>query len=221
MPQLPREEPFDLHSSQLQLEKSAVQVRLLKGPIYRARHKQLWFCLERDQFQIREYFQEIGLSLHLDDVEGYAFLKQIDFEQEDNNQSVEEQDSTKQEQENIQIPRLISRRSLSFGHTLILVLLRKRLAEHDSEDSSPRLMVSRSEIHQWLHPFFAAVSNELKQSRDFDSLIKKMIEMGILSNIVNTKDEFEVQRIINSMLNADQIVSLLDKLKEYKIKEDS
>jgi hypothetical protein len=220
MQQLSTEETIASLSSQQQVEKSAVQVRLLKGPVYRARHKELWFCLERDQFQIREYFQQIGLSLYLDDAEGYAFLKQIDFEEEESNQSIEEGHSTIQLSEKLQIPRLISRRSLSFGHTLILVLLRKRLAEHDSEESSPRLMVSRSEIYQWLQPFFATVSNEIKQSRDFDSLIKKVIEMGVLSNLSNTKDEFEVQRIIKSLVNAEQIVTLLDKLKDYKIKEE-
>jgi len=50
-------------SERQQQEKSAVQIKLLKGPLYRAKHKDLWPWLERDQFQIREYFQQIGLSL--------------------------------------------------------------------------------------------------------------------------------------------------------------
>ncbi len=186
-------------SERQQQEKSTVQIKLLKGPVYRAKHKDLWSWLERDQFQIREYFQQIGLSLLLDDAEGYAFLKQQDFD-------YEEGDST------LELPRLISRRQLSFGQTLLLVLLRKRLAEHDSEESSPRLLISRSEMQQWLVGFYPDVSNQVKQQKDFNALINKVKEMGFISVLVNHQDEFEVQRIIKALINAEQIVNLLDML---------
>lgn len=180
-----------------QQEKSAVQIKLLKGPIYRAKHKELWPCLERDQFQIREYFQQIGLSLLLDDAEGYAFLKQQEFDVDEGT---------------LELPRLISRRQLSFGQTLLLVLLRKRLAEHDSEESSPRLLVNRSEMQQWLVGFYPEVSNQVKQQKDFNALINKVKEMGFISVLINHQDEFEVQRIIKALINAEQIVNLLDML---------
>jgi len=178
-------------------EKSAVQIKLLKGPLYRAKHKELWPWLERDQFQIREYFQQIGLSLLLDDAEGYAFLKQQEFDADESA---------------FELPRLISRRQLSFGQTLLLVLLRKRLAEHDSEESSPRLIISRTEMQQWLVGFYPEVSNQVKQQKDFNALINKVKEMGFISLLVNHQDEFEVQRIIKALINAEQIVSLLDML---------
>jgi len=180
-----------------QQEKSAVQIKLLKGPLYRAKHRELWPWLERDQFQIREYFQQIGLSLLLDDAEGYAFLKQQEFDADESA---------------FELPRLISRRQLSFGQTLLLVLLRKRLAEHDSEESSPRLIISRTEMQQWLVGFYPEVSNQVKQQKDFNALINKVKEMGFISLLVNHQDEFEVQRIIKALINAEQIVSLLDML---------
>jgi len=180
-----------------QQEKSAVQIKLLKGPIYRAKHKDFWSWLERDQFQIREYFQQIGLSLLLDDAEGYAFLKQQEFDAEEMA---------------VELPRLISRRQLSFGQTLLLVQLRKRLAEHDSEESSPRLIVNRSEMQQWLVGFYPEVSNQVKQQKDFNALINKVKEMGFISVLVNHQDEFEVQRIIKALMNAEQIVNLLEML---------
>ncbi len=211
--------------SQQLAEKSALQVRLLKGPLYRARQRDLWQCLERDQYQIREYFHQIGLSLILDDAEGYAFLRQQDFEaievpeagiEDSDNGSENNKTKSKNKHE---IPRLITRRALSFSNTLLMILLRKRLAEHDSEDSSPRLIVSRSEIHQWLQPYFPSVSNEIKQRREFDSLIKKIIEMGFLSTLSNHQDDFEVQRIIKALVSAEEIASLLEKLSSYKFKK--
>ncbi len=210
-------------SKQQQIEKSAVQIRLLKGPVYRAKHKDLWFYLERDQFQIREYFHQIGLNLYLDDAEGYAFLRQMELEHSESTSeaNIDNILIANKVDEKSELPRLITRRALPFSQTLLLLLLRKRLAEHDSEESAPRLMVSRSDIHQWLQPFYATVSNEIKQRRDFDSLIKKIIEMGVLTSLTNTKDEFEVQRIIKALVSAEQIVSLIDKLKDYKKKVDS
>ncbi len=200
-----QESLFNSLSQQQLTEKSTLQIRLLKGPLYRAKQRDLWQCLERDQYLIREYFQQIGLSLVLDNAEGYAYLKQMDFETSD--------DAVEQSKEEIlEIPRLISRRAMSFGHTLLIVLLRKRLAEHDSEDSSPRLIVSRAEIHQWLQPYYPTVSNEVKQRKDFDGLIKKVIEMGFLSTLINHQDDFEVQRIIKALVNAEEIASILEKL---------
>lgn len=176
-------------SEQAQRDQSALLIRLLKGPVYRARHRELWEQLLRDQQAIRDYFQHLGLGLTLDDVEGYAFMAQLQFENDD-----------------AELPRLIPRRSLTLAQTLLLVALRKRLAEHDDEESAPRLIVSRQEIYQWLQPYSPEVSNQLKQQREYDALIKKIIEMGFLSSITNHPDDFEVQRIIKAFVNAEQIV---------------
>lgn len=176
-------------SEQAQRDQSALLIRLLKGPVFRARHRDLWEQLLRDQQIIRDYFQHLGLGLTLDDAEGYAFMAQLQFESEDT-----------------ELPRLITRRSLTFMQTLLLVALRKRLAEHDDEESAPRLIVSRQEIYQWLQPYSPEVSNELKQQREYDALIKKVAEMGFLSSIANLPDDFEVQRIIKAFVNAEQII---------------
>jgi len=170
---------------------AALKVRLLKGPVYRAKHRDLWDVLERDQALIRSYFDQIGLSLRLDDAEGYAFLQQREVDTEE---------------EQTEIPSLITRRQLSFGQTLLLILLRKRLAEHDSEESSPRLIVERQEIWQWLAPHFPDASNEVKQHKEFDALIKKITQMGFLNQLPNHKNDFEVQRILKAFVTAEQIV---------------
>ena len=188
----------DTNNRQLQ-QKYTVEVRLLKGPVYRAKNKDIWQWLERDQFVIREFFQQLNLSLILDDAEGYAFLRQ------------HQQNADSSE---IEIPALITRRKLSFSQTLLLVLLRKRLAEHDSEESTPRLIISRQEIHQLLSEFYPHVSNEIKQQQYFSALISKVCEMGFLSQLSKHQDDFEVQRIIKAVINAEQITELTDMLQQ-------
>ncbi len=177
--------------SDAQRDKSAVLIRLLKGPLYLNRQRDLWQVLLREQYSIRDYFQQIGLSLLIDEAEGYAFLKQPESEPEESGQ---------------ELPRLVTRRSLSFAQTLLLVCLRKRLAEHDSEESAPRLIVTRQEIHQWLLPYFPEVGNEVKQRRELDALIKKIEEMGFLSALPKHTDDFEVPRILKAFVTAEQIV---------------
>lgn len=182
-----------------QQQKSAVQIRLLKGVLYRSKQRDLWQYLERDQFQIREFFQQLGLSLSLDDAEGYAFLKQLDFEPDSGV---------------LELPRLISKRNLSFNQTLLLVSLRKRLAEHDSEESAPRLIVRRDEIHQWLVPYFPQVSNEIKQHREIDALITKIVQMQFIKPLLNHSDDFEVLRILKAFISAEQIIEFNQHLQD-------
>lgn len=190
-------------SEQAQRDQSALLIKLLKGPLYRARHRDLWEQLLRDQQSIRDYFQHLGLGLTLDEAEGYAFMAQLQFENDDT-----------------ELPRLISRRSLTLAQTLLLVALRKRLAEHDDQESAPRLIVSRQEIYQWLQPYSPEVSNELKQQREYDALIKKVIEMGFLSSITNHPDDFEVQRIIKAFVNAEQIAEFSQLLTPQQEQKD-
>lgn len=193
----------DALSDRHQYEKSTVLIKLLKGPLFRHQHRDLWQLLERDEVTVRAYFQSIGLAVFVDDAEGYAFLKQEDGEDNDS----------------LALPRLMTRRQLSFSQSLLLVLIRKRLAEHDSEESAPRLIISRDEMHQALMPFFPDVSNELKQRDSFDSLIKKTQELGFLSPLKNHKDDFEVQRIIKAFITPDQITDFLTQLAQSQTTE--
>ncbi|HCB2601969.1 TPA: DUF4194 domain-containing protein [Citrobacter koseri] len=174
---------------------SRILIRLLKGPLYRSRHRDLWEAMVRDQQSIRSYFQPLGLSLTLDEAEGFAFLVQ-------------------QQPENDDFPRLIPRRNLTFTQSVLLVSLRKRLAEHDAEEGAPRLIVTRQEIYSWLKPYLPEVNNEVKQNKDLDALIKKFSEMGFISVLTNHPDEFEVLRIIKAIVTAEQINTFIQLFRE-------
>jgi len=198
-------------------QKSVLQIRLLKGPISRQKQADLWAWLARDQYQIRQYFAEIGLSLTLDEAEGYAFLRQTAIEEPASSLAAQhnEHNEKNTEQAGLTLPRLIAKRALPFAQSLLLVLIRKRLAEHDSEESSPRLIITRSEIHQWLQPYFQMDNNEVKQQREFNALINKIAELGFIRVLSNYPDEFEVQRIIKAFINAEHIAQQVSLLTEY------
>ena len=67
---------------------------------------------------VRDYVAVLGLELAVDEAEGYAFLRSRVPEDED---------------DAAPMPRLVARRPLSFPVSLLLALLRKKLAESDAK----------------------------------------------------------------------------------------
>jgi hypothetical protein len=118
------------------LDLSTVVITLLKGVIYREADERLWGALLTLQVQVRGYVSMLALDLVLDEAEGYAFLK-------GRNDSEDDDPSPK-------LPRLIARRPLSFPVSLLLALLRKKLAEFDAggghDGDGSRLVLTRDEI---------------------------------------------------------------------------
>jgi len=109
-------------------------VQLMKGAVYRDTHDKAWQQLLQLQPQVRDYVEVLGLQVVIDEAEGYAFLRQRPVDEDDSNQ----------------IPRLVPRRSLSFHVSLLLALLRKKLAEFDAQSGDTRLMLTRAQIAEML-----------------------------------------------------------------------
>jgi len=111
---------------------SALVITLLKGVIYREEDESLWGVLLDLQARVRDYVSVLGLDLMLDEAEGYAFLR-----------SRPEPTTS----EGIpKLPRLVARRPLSFPVSLLLALLRKKLAEFDAGGGETRLVLTRDDI---------------------------------------------------------------------------
>lgn len=89
----------------------AVVTRLFKGVLYREADEKVWQALGELSSHVQDYVSVLGLELFLDDVEGYAFLRSRGDDGE------------------LALPRLVPRRQLTFHVSLLLALLRARLAE--------------------------------------------------------------------------------------------
>lgn len=113
-------------------ELSSIVIPLLKGVIYQEENPALWNSLMNLQAGIRDYVAVLGLELIIDEAEGYTFLRsQTESEAEGTNT----------------IPRLMARRQLSYPVSLLLALLRKKLAEFDAGAGDTRMILSLSLIH--------------------------------------------------------------------------
>jgi hypothetical protein len=144
------------HSTDRQ-ELSILAINLLKKVLYRDDDGALWQALLDQQAQLRDYFAVLDLELILDEAEGHAFLRARPDHPEASGSK---------------LPRLIARRPLSFPVSLLLALLRRKLAEFDAGSDQTRLILSRSDIADLLRVFLPENSNEARLIDQIDAHIK-------------------------------------------------
>lgn len=173
-------------------------IRLFQGIIY-AEEKE-WNELISNRYEIEKYFGGIGLELFLDDTEGYAFVKQKEFSEDENPPL-----------------RLVSKRQLTFSITIICVLLKEELLKFDASSSdSGRLILSKEDIINAVQSFYPPESsNEAKRIEKIQADINKLIDYGFIKWQNEKKTTIEVKRIIKAIFKADKLNEIKEKLSEY------
>lgn len=186
---------------------STLLVRLLKNVLYREDDEGLWASLLRLQIRIREYVAVLGLELMLDEAEGYAFLK--------GRPDPDADDSTSR------LPRLVARRQLSYPVSLLLALLRKKLAESDAGGGDTRLILNRDQIVKIMRVFLADTSNETRLVDQIDAYINKVTDLGFLRKLKSSGGgtepaAYEVRRILKAFVDAQWLAELDARLEAYR-----
>ncbi len=176
---------------------SLVLVQLYQGPLYRDTHERLWEPLLRLQSSIGDHVGVLGLRLEIDESDGYAYFR-----------SLPDDDSEG-------YPRLVSRHLLSYHVSLLLALLRKRLAEFDAHSSDSRLVLSRDQIVEMLSLYLRETSDETKTARSIDRYIKQVEDLGFLRRLRGEAELFEVKRIIRAFIDGQWLSDLDRRLDEY------
>jgi hypothetical protein len=189
----------ELESAGRQASLAAVLIALFKGVLYDDQSPEQWHALQQLQPRVRDQVSLFGLELVVDEAEGYAYLRQ--------------RPAAEGEQE---LPRLVQRRQLGFGVSLLLALLRKKLAEHDAGGGDPRLILSRDEIVDLMQLFLPDSTNEAKLVDRIDAHINRVIELGFLRRLRGQDDRFEVRRILKAFVDAQWLSQLEQKLAEYR-----
>lgn len=188
-----------------QYDLTAVAVPLLKGVIYRDEDPLVWAALITLQSRVRDYMTVLGLDLVLDEAEGYAFLR--------SKAAPDDEDSPK-------LPRLVRRQPLSFHVSLLLALLRKKLAEFDASGGETRLIVSRDAVVEMIRVFLPAVSNESRLIDSVETHLNKVIELGFVRRLkaqtTGQEAMFEVRRILKAFVDAQWLADFDLQLAAYQ-----
>lgn len=175
-----------------------VVVPLFQGVLYRENAEPQWQALLDLQARVRDYCGVIGLELILDEAEGYAYLRQ--------------RASTP---ETPDLPRLVQRRQLSFPVSLILVLLRKKLAEFDALSADTRLVVSREDIVDQMRLFLPDTANEARLLDRMDTHLGKVVDLGFLRRLRGQDGQFEVRRVLKAFVDAQWLDDFAQRLDGY------
>lgn len=187
---------------------SVLLVGLLKGVLYRDSDERSWGALLNLQARVRDYLAVLNLELVLDEAEGYAFVKSRPEPADDDTAP--------------RLPRLVARRPLSFPVSLLLALLRKKLAEFDAGGGGTRLVLERGDIVELVRVFLPDGSNEARLIDQIDTTINKVVELGFLHKLKpaggapSGPASYEVKRILKAFVDAQWLAEFDARLAAYQ-----
>jgi hypothetical protein len=177
-----------------------VVTTLMRGALYREANERVWRLLVPLQARVRDYVSVLGLSVVVDEAEGYAYL-----------QSRPEADDGDPDR----IPRLIPRRPLSFPVSLLLALVRKRLAEFDAKGTDTRLMLTRDQIVDMMRLFLPSGDNEVRTVDRIEGYLAKAVELGFIRKVRDGESLYEVRRILKAFVDGQWLADFDKRLAEY------
>lgn len=177
-------------------------IRLLQGAVFDD-DADIWHKVTSFQRQIHQFFWQIGIVLHLDEREGFAYLSQPDREDE-----VE------------QLPRLVRRRAISYELTLLLLILRERLEAFDSSTfDATKCFITKQEIIEAMELLLGEKTDQVKGLNRIDSDIKKAVSYGFLKAASAPQDglevlTYEIRRIIKAKITNQMLETIREQLEE-------
>ncbi|MGA4540880.1 DUF4194 domain-containing protein [Uniformispora flossi] len=175
--------------------------QLMKGVVYRDQHEAAWRHLMAGQAQVRDHVAVIGLTVVVDDAEGYAYLTS----------RPEDPDA---QGETVELPRLVPRHRLSLHVSLLLALLRKRLAEHDAQGGDARLVLTGEQIADMMRLFLPETTQEARLMDRIKVHIAKAEDLSFLRRLGGT-DAYEVRRILKAFVDAEWLSGFEEALRAY------
>jgi hypothetical protein len=171
---------------------SPILVSLMKGVLWREDDERRWSQLLSLQARVRDHVALLGLALEIDEADGYAFLRQRPEEEGEE-----------------PLPRLVPRRPLSFPVSLLLVLLRKKVAEADAGGGDRRVVLRRDDLVELLRQFLPTTNNEARLFDHIVGHVNKVVELGFLRPLRGREGEYEVVRLIKAFVDGEWLERLL------------
>ncbi len=178
-----------------------VIVKLLNGTLY-SENEKVWNDLLQYQIPITQYFERIAIDLIVEKKDGYAYLKQIEIDEEKNTIG------------------LVRRIPLNYETSLICVFLREMLDDFEINNVDQRnLYITQKQLKDTIELFFKEKANKVKMLSKFDDYIQSVVKIGFLKDLpgtYNSKDEtrYEVRRIIKAKITNDVLEDFKKKLEQ-------
>ncbi len=183
-----------------------VVTTLMRGVLDRDEQPEVWRRMLPLQDEVRRYVATLGLVPVVDETDGYAVLRQRTPADAPAGTADEAADPAPA------APRLVGRRSLSFPVSLLLAVLRRRLAETDATDPGTRVVLSRTELTDLLQPLLPAGES---RSGQIDGHVARVVELGFLRRLPAADGGYEIRRVLKTFVDAQWLTDLDRRLAEY------
>lgn len=173
----------------LPIDTRRVLVQLLLGPSVDARRQtKLWPVLLRDEAVIRSRMHELFLEVVIDHEQQVAFTRQVTSEE-------------------LEVPILLRKASLTFLETALLLFLRQRLTQADAQGD--RAVVSLAEMQEHLGVFERDNNpDHAKFGRQVVNAVDKAKKLSLLQRIRSSDERYEVSPTLKLLFSAEEIQQL-------------
>lgn len=173
----------------LAVDTRRVLVQLLLGPSIDARRQsKLWPVLLRDETVVRSRLHELFLELVIDHEQRVAFTRQVTSEDFD-------------------VPVLLRKASLTFLESALLLFLRQRLTQADTQGE--RAVVSLLEMQEHLSVFeHENNADHAKFERQAINAVEKAKKLSLLQRIRGGDERYEVAPTLKLLFPAEEIQAL-------------
>lgn len=176
-------------TGQLPVDTRRVLVQLLLGPSVDARRQsRLWPVLLRDEAVIRSRLHDLFLEVVIDHEQRVAFTRQV-------------------VSEDLDVPILLRKATLTFLETALLLFLRQRLTQADAQGE--RAVVSLEEMKEHLSVFEKENNpDHARFERQIANAVEKAKKLSLLQFIRGSGERFEVSPTLKLLFSAEEIQAL-------------
>ncbi|MDR5839200.1 DUF4194 domain-containing protein [Caballeronia sp. LZ034LL] len=180
---------FLCDTGSLPIDTRHVMVQLLLGPSIDARRQsRLWPILLRDEAIVRSRLHELFLEVVIDHEQQVAFTRQVTSEE-------------------LEVPILLRKASLTFLETALLLFLRQRLTQADAQGE--RTAVSLADMQEHLGVFERDHNpDHAKFGRQIMNAVDKAKKLSLLQRIRNSDERYEVSPTLKLLFSAEDILQL-------------
>lgn len=180
---------FQGDAGTLPIDTRRVMVQLLLGPSVDARRQsKLWPVLLRDEVAIRSRMHDLFLEVVIDHEQKVAFTRQV-------------------VSEDLDVPILLRKASLTFLETALLLFLRQRLTQADAQGE--RAVVSREDMQEHLAVFEKENNpDHAKFGRQVINAVDKAKKLSLLQSIRGSGERYEVSPTLKLLFSAEEIQEL-------------
>ena len=172
-------------------------IHLMQGVVYQ--ESDGWADLQRHRGALRDHFGVVGLDVVINEDEGFAYLRTKDTPDGED-----------------PLPRVIRRHELSYGDSVLAVLLRKRMVEFEASGDQGKLVLTTEQIVEMLELFLPRSTDEARLVRSVETSINRLVALGYLRQLKGEKGMWEVRRILKAYVDAQTLGDFAGKLAEYE-----